>query len=523
MRNSLFALALIAIGVPTDALADSLKLGEQVGAVSLETLDGHKLEMNNYDERPATAILFLSARCPVTEESIGAINKLYLKYRLRDVLYVGVCSDAAEQGDELRTFAQNRGLIFPVYRDADQTIAKRLGATVTPEVFLLDRRGTLVFHGGLDSPEAQAALEAAVTSVLKKQPVEKATSDVRGTSISKPGQKLQIDNPYGTISFSSELIFEKIPGNAVYHCSTLCEAANGDLLCLWYGGTYESADDQVNFLARRKAREKVWSEPQVVIRGFPQPPGNGVIFRDSGERLWIVWARMDSSRPIRRGDGWGRCQLVYRTSNDHGETWSEDKQLFKETVWCVPRNPPLKLIDGTLVLPVEGSSDGVEGSHFLRLSPGQDSWQLAGFTAGGSQPTLIQRQDGSLLALMRNSRFITQIESTDAGATWTKARPTVLKNPDAGISMAKLANGHSLLVFNDSQTDRTPLSLVRSTDDGASWETPLHLESNPGEYSYPCIIQTSDGKIHVSYTFRRYAIKHVELNENWLDKFERPD
>ena len=89
--------------------------------------------------------------------------------------------------------------------------------------------------------------------------------------------------------------------------------------------------------------------------------------------------------------------------------------------------------------------------------------------------------------------------------------------------MTRLQNGHFVLVFNDSSRGRTPLSIVRSLDEGKTWETPLKLESNPGEYSYPCIIQSADGKIHVTYTFRRYAIKHVELNEDWLVGMRRPN
>jgi len=89
--------------------------------------------------------------------------------------------------------------------------------------------------------------------------------------------------------------------------------------------------------------------------------------------------------------------------------------------------------------------------------------------------------------------------------------------------MTKLANGHVVLVFNDFQTRRTPLSIVRSLDDGETWEEPMHLESNPSEYSYPCVIQTSDGKIHISYTFHRYTIKYVEVNEDWLVHLNRPN
>ena len=89
--------------------------------------------------------------------------------------------------------------------------------------------------------------------------------------------------------------------------------------------------------------------------------------------------------------------------------------------------------------------------------------------------------------------------------------------------MTHLRNGHLVLVFNDSEADRTPLSISRSLDEGRTWETPLKLESNPGEYSYPCVIQTTDSRIHITYTFRRYAIKHVELDENWLVHLERPN
>jgi predicted neuraminidase len=67
------------------------------------------------------------------------------------------------------------------------------------------------------------------------------------------------------------------------------------------------------------------------------------------------------------------------------------------------------------------------------------------------------------------------------------------------------------------------LHIARSTDEARTWEKPLELETNPGEYSYPSVLQTSDGKIHIIYTFRRYSIKHVELNEDWLTRMERPD
>jgi predicted neuraminidase len=505
--------AAIALG---GSFAFGMELGTPAGEVKLLTLSGQPLVMNNYSERPATGILFLSARCDATEAALAEVKRIHQKFRLRDVLFVGICSNAEEAGEELRTFQQRRGLIFPLYRDPRRTAAQQFGARVTPELYLLDRAGKLVFHGGLSDEASRAAAEAAIANLLAGKTVETGTLPAEGTPLEKPGAKREIDDPYGTIAFASELVFEKIPDAPAHHCSTICEAGNGDLLCLWYGGSYESADDQALFLARKRPGEKSWSTPQVLSRNPEQPPGNGVIFRDASDRLWIVWSRMEGSRPMRRGSGWNRCRLMVRTSTDNGATWSDDRTMLLDTMGGVPRNPPIRLSDGTLLLP-----DGQ--SHFLALAPGASDWQRVGSFRGGSQPAVIERGDGSLLALLRRSGHIQQIETRDAGRTWSQAVSTPLKNPGAGISMVKLASGHLVLVFNDSQTDRTPLSICRSLDEGRTWESPLHLESNPGEYSYPCVIQTSDGKIHVTYTFRRYSIKHVELNEDWLVHFERAD
>lgn len=516
MNRIMSALCVAAATVVAALPASGLELGASPGPVNLVALSGDRFVMNNYQERPATAVLFLSSRCDVTEQAIADINRLYAKYRQRDLLFVGIASNPAEPGDELRTFAQRRGIIFSLHRDATGDVASQFGARVTPELFLLDRRGTLVAHASLHDDKARQAFDAALESVLQGQPIAAASRPVEGTPLDRPATARDIDDPYGSISFSAELVFEKIPFAPAHHCSSICEAANGDLVCLWYGGSYESADDQALFLARKKQDEKHWSQPQVLAQHATQPPGNGVVFRDTTDRMWIVWTRMEGTRPMRRGGGWNYCRLMGRTSTDNGATWSEDRPLLTDTMGGVPRNPPIKLTDGTLLLP-DGSS------HVLTLKPGESAWQRTGSLSGGSQPAVIQRRDGSLLALLRHAQYIQQIESRDGGQTWSRAVPTPLKNPSSGITMTKLANGHLVLVFNDSQTSRTPLSITRSLDEGKTWETPLNLESNPGEYSYPSIIQAADGKIHITYTYRRYTIKHVELNEDWLVHLRRPN
>jgi predicted neuraminidase len=346
---------------------------------------------------------------------------------------------------------------------------------------------------------------------------------MKPTPIDQPGARRDLPDRYGSLSFAAELVFERIPGAAAFHCSTITEAANGDLLCLWYGGSYESADDQSLFLSRRAAGERTWQPPQVLIAGPDPLPGNGVIFVDGQEQVWIVWCRMESVRPIGRGQGWNDCRLMYRTSSDHGRSWSADEEFLGDDLRGVPRNPPARLAGGDLVLPVEANAGGRDGSVFLIGGKGGTVWRQGGFVPGGSQPAVVQRSDGSLWALMRHAPRLTQTESGDGGESWSSAAATALRNPDAGISMTRLTNGHLVLVFNDSESQRTPLSIARSTDEGRSWERPLFLESNPGEYSYPCVIESRDGAVHVTYTYRRYSIKHVQVNEDWLVHLERPN
>jgi len=503
--------------------AAELPLGEEVGPVELVTFEGKPLTMRNYEERPATAVLFLSPRCPVTEKAIEDIVALHQKYRRKNILFVGIVPDAAVTGEELQDFIEKRGIIFPLYQDPQQKIVKQFSASVTPEVFLLDGQSRLIYHGDLSEEAGRKRLEGLFLNILDKKTIEPQRQKVSGTAIGKKLSPISRENPYGHLSFSSELVFEKIPHAVAHHCSVIEQAPNGDLICVWYGGNYESGDDQTIFLARRKPDSRVWSEPEPLIRNSVQPPGNAIVFVDGKDRLWLVWCRMEPTRPIRRGGGWDRCRLLYRISEDSGMTWSEDKVMFKEELWAVPRNRPLRMTNGTMVLPVEAVYGERAGSTFLISRDDGDTWTIGGFTEGGSQPTLAERSDGSLVALMRMYPKITQIVSKDEGETWSDAVQTSLKNPDAGISMTPLQNGHWVIVFNNSSTHRTPLSIARSLDEGKTWETPYDLETNRGEYSYPSVLQTADGKIHVTYTYRRYAIKHVELNEEWLVHEERPN
>ena len=74
-----------------------------------------------------------------------------------------------------------------------------------------------------------------------------------------------------------------------------------------------------------------------------------------------------------------------------------------------------------------------------------------------------------------------------------------------------LADGRHLLVYNHTVRGRSPLNVAVSHG-RQNVEPPLVLESEPGEYSYPAVIQTADGLVHITYTWKRQRVKHVTLD-----------
>lgn len=87
-------------------------------------------------------------------------------------------------------------------------------------------------------------------------------------------------------------------------------------------------------------------------------------------------------------------------------------------------------------------------------------------------------------------------------------KATGLPNPNSGIDAVMLRDGRALLVYNHTPRGRSPLNVALSSD-GKTWKSALVLENLPGEYSYPAVIQSRDGLVHITYTWHREKIRHV--------------
>jgi len=135
------------------------------------------------------------------------------------------------------------------------------------------------------------------------------------------------------------------------------------------------------------------------------------------------------------------------------------------------------------------------------------------------QPSLLMHGKNKLQMLCRSQNgFIVQSFSNDGGKTWNKMSTINLPNPNSGIDAVTLKNGTHLLVYNHTGMIegrwgglRYPLNVALSKD-GINWEPVILLEDEPGEYSYPAVIQSKDGLVHITYTFNRESIKQVVID-----------
>jgi len=307
-----------------------------------------------------------------------------------------------------------------------------------------------------------------------------------------------------------QFIFEPDSRYPMNHASTVVETERGDLLAAWYSGSAEKAEDVAIFASRRPRGSESWSEPAVIADTPNHSEGNPVLWLDPNGSLWLFYVTM-------YGYSWNDCKIKYKISEDHGRTWGEEVVLRDELGWMT-RNSPVVLPDGVVLLPVY---DEVRWHSMVILtSDGFKSWKAYGDLSspdGAIQPTVIIRDDGSLLMYMRTGGGrIWMSESRDGGRTWSPGRPTSLRNPNAAVCLLKLESGDVALAYNDSESGRSPLNIALSANDGSSWRFRRVLESGKGSFAYPFLAQDQDGWIHVTYSYNRDTIKHVQLNESWI-------
>jgi predicted neuraminidase len=390
------------------------------------------------------------------------------------------------------------------------------------------------------------------------------------------------------IRFRAELVF---PYRADHnHAPGLVECPNGDLIASWYRGSGERSADDVRVCgARLRKGSREWSK-DFLMADFPGfPDCNTCMMIDSEQRLWLFWPLILANSwesaltnfLVSRdylGDGapkWDQNGIIPLKPDDFKDEvlrhldqaekdlphriakLPEEQRAARELRWkrgisemrkhageklaqrlgWQPRCKPTVLPaserhpHGRILLPLYSDTFSL---GLMAISDDRGRTWFASrpiFAWGGIQPSVLPKQDGTLVAYLRDnggSGHIKVSESKDDGMSWGPVTLSELANPGAGIDGARLANGHFCLVYNDLSRGRNSLAVSISEDEGRTWKQTRHLEKHEaGSYHYPCVIQGHDGTIHVIYSYFRpkerakreaKSMKHAAFEEAWVSK-----
>jgi len=315
----------------------------------------------------------------------------------------------------------------------------------------------------------------------------------------------------------SEFIYQTAPFPSC-HASTIAETKSG-LVAAWFGGTRERDPDVCIYVSRNV--EGHWTVPAEVANGVGFatnrfPCWNPVLFQPRTGPL-LLFYKVGPSPAL----WWG----MMTTSADEGKTWSQPARLPDGILGPI-KNKPVQLANGDILCPSSKEGEGGWRVYFERTSDLGRTWQATApendpKEIGAIQPSILFHPGGRLQAVGRTRQDkIFQIWSDDGGRTWGRMTLTSLPNPDSGIDAVTLKDGRQLLVYNHNtrgQTNnkgRSPLNVAVSND-GVTWQAALVLEDDPDApsgFSYPAVIQTSDGLVHITYTWKRERIEHVVVD-----------
>ena len=364
------------------------------------------------------------------------------------------------------------------------------------------------------------------------------------------------------------------------HAANLMTLGNGDLGCVWFGGTQEGVPDICVWFSRLTPGSDTWSAPVQLSDDQTRSEQNPVLFPTPSGELWLLFTSQHAGNQ-------DTAEVRYRVSTDDGVTWGPVRTLFPATDrgGIFVRQPVVVLPTGRWLLPIfhcvtvpgrRWVGDADTSAVMISDDAGATWREVAVPESTGCVHMSVVPVGDRLTAFFRSrwADAVYQSWSDDDGETWTTPAPTELPNNNSSIQATALSDGRLAMVLNpiragvdtprrlslydeiddeglaDAQsqveeapaeddsggqravwgTPRAPMTLALSADGGRTWSMRRDLETGDGycmtnnsreglnrELSYPSVHQTPDGLLHVAFTYHRRAIQCVTVDPSWVD------
>ena len=165
-------------------------IGSAIEDFTLPDADGVNHSLKSLMGKKGAVIIFVATKCPVSNAYNDRMEKVYEDYQAKGINVIGINANSTEPAAEVKSHAAEKGLKFAILKDDGNKIADRLGANHTPEAYVIDASGKLVYHGRIDNAQNTANITSndlrdTLDAILAGKPVAKTTSMAFGCSIKR--------------------------------------------------------------------------------------------------------------------------------------------------------------------------------------------------------------------------------------------------------------------------------------------------------------------------------------------------
>ncbi len=350
------------------------------------------------------------------------------------------------------------------------------------------------------------------------------------------------------------------------HAANLSLLPDGTLACVWFGGTMEGMGDISIYMSRLAPGSDTWSAPEKMSDDPQKSEQNPMLFNAPDGKVWLLYTSQTSGHQ----DG---AVVKRRISSDGGKSFGEMSVLcdipgtfVRQPIIVNSRSEWLLPVFRCIGLPGTRWSGDVDTAAVLISTDAGSSWTMydVADSIGAVHMNIVPLGGDEMVAVYRN-RFSEQVlrsRSHDGGRSWSAPEATNLPNNNSSVQAVRTGDGRIAIVYNHANASmsedrrlslydeiegeetetaadvvepvgrkavwgvpRAPLSLAFSSDGGESFGGRIDLETGDGfcltnnskdglnrEFSYPSILVSPDGAIHVAFTYFRRAIKYIRLS-----------